>query len=119
MVTEDWVVLSMRGALGAWGKVAGSGLRWYPPAAPPTLSDADHDVSPLSLLAVHVYRPESPACRSVRRQHQFQYSQHSVQKVFVTNLTIAITGNCEVQPHIQHIHIHKSQNWLVSLEICQ
>lgn len=74
MVTEDWVVLSMRGALGARGKVAGSGLRWYPPAGPPTLSDADHDVSPLSLLAVHVYRPESPACRSVREQHQLVQS---------------------------------------------
>lgn len=31
-----------------------------------TVSDADHDVSPLSDDAVHVYNPVSCSCKSVR-----------------------------------------------------
>jgi hypothetical protein len=64
-VTDDWVVFRMRGCGGALGYVDGSGMRCtFGAAVFSTVREADHEVSPLSELAVHVYSPESVSWRS-------------------------------------------------------
>lgn len=56
----DSVALRILGVLGAFGKVEGSGLRCRGIEEPSTtLSEADHELSPLSEVAVQVYSPES------------------------------------------------------------
>ena len=56
-----------------WGKVDGSGVRWKMMlgfVGFSTESEADHDVSPLSELAVHVYRAVSSSRRSDEMEQQ-------------------------------------------------
>lgn len=72
-LTLDSVALSIFGALGALGKVEGSGLRWSGTDEPSTtLSDADHELSPLSEVAVQVYNPESSRRKSVQQKKRKQ-----------------------------------------------
>ena len=55
------------GFVGGWGKVAGSGVLWnmiFGFFGSSTDKLADQDVSPLSELAVHVYRAVSFATKS-------------------------------------------------------
>lgn len=63
--TEELVTFNIRGVPGGPGNLDGSGVRWiFALADFSTVKVADHDVSPLSEDAVHVYRPESPTWRS-------------------------------------------------------
>ena len=59
------------GLVGGLGKVAGSGVLWkmmFGFLGSSTESDADQEVSPLSELAVQVYRAVSCGDRSVRKK---------------------------------------------------
>ena len=70
--------------VGACGKVAGSGVLWkmiFGFLGFSTESDADHDVSPLSELAVQVYNPVSSVFKSeMVNSHTF----YSFSLIFVT-----------------------------------
>ena len=69
MVMEVARLSTILGLEGGCGKVDGSGVRWKMMLGLvgfSTESDADHEVSPLSELAVHVYRAVSSSRRSVR-----------------------------------------------------
>lgn len=66
-VRLDCVAFKRRGTPGGIGNVVGSGLRCKcAPGCFSTVRAADHDVSPLSDEAVHVYNPESLICKSVK-----------------------------------------------------
>ena len=67
MVTEVARRSTILGLVGACGKVAGSGVLWkimFGFLGFSTESEADHDVSPLSELAVQVYNPVSSVFKS-------------------------------------------------------
>jgi len=64
----------MIGTDGAAGNMAGSGAFWRRgPGDSSTLRDADHEVSPLSEDAVHVYRPESDTSSSETYRCDYLY----------------------------------------------
>lgn len=58
-------MLTTWGVPGGPGKLIGSELWWN--SDPPTLRDADQEVSPLSECAVHVYIPESRKRKSTMK----------------------------------------------------
>lgn len=69
----DSVAFNILGVSGARGNVDGSGLRWSGTEVPSTtLKVAAQELSPLSEVAVQVYRAESSKRKSVTTRLKFE-----------------------------------------------
>ena len=88
-VMEDWVALRICGWGGGLGYVEGSGMRCrFGAAVFSTVREADHEVSPLSELAVQVYNPESLSCKSVTANQKLLLTLYSYIRFQEKNLNL-------------------------------
>lgn len=72
IVTEVALRSTISGLVGGWGKVEGSGVLWKMMLGflgSLTVKEADQEVSPLSELAVQVYKAESVDFKSVKNKN--------------------------------------------------
>ena len=103
--------------VGACGKVAGSGVLWkmiFGFLGFSTESDADHDVSPLSELAVQVYNPVSSVFKSeMVNSHSF----YSFSLIFVTYRVLILVLLKNVFSIIRLVHTCNSSFLLLNQNI--